>query len=272
MTDQEQRETEARYHDLRQGHLERQHHLADLNNDMRQDLSKLEARVEELLLVVPAQRDEGMREALMALNKKVDIIAANVLGDAEDISMETCAEKCLDAFLDKNEDDVNSGVPKSTNGVKNKSDTKSESKVKQEETRAFVQTETPTSPALLPVGQHPTSEVKSSTTVGGSWRKNVAPSDKQLAAGGGDSSSRASEVLSPRRAGRRAEARKRWAKVRMNRAFLVRKIRRQVRVETGCSLSCLPSDLRLKTICCGSHPFNVNADFRCRPDSRKRLP
>lgn len=102
-THQEKKITETKYDELRRDCIERQQQLAGLNSNLRKDLSQLEARLDQLPEPTPpdnsvgplspscglpngaATNSDNMREELMALRKKVDIVAANVLGEAEGI-------------------------------------------------------------------------------------------------------------------------------------------------------------------------------------------
>lgn len=75
MVRQEQKSTEAKYYKLREECLERQQQLLDLNSDMREDLSKLQASVQEQL--IPAMSGgEGTPEDLVAPDKNGGIEAS----------------------------------------------------------------------------------------------------------------------------------------------------------------------------------------------------
>lgn len=111
-------EYRAKYWELQQECLDRQKHLSSLNNDVRQGLRNLEKKVEQLVIaqepgveeVAPSNDaavqavaaavecgsaggggENKIHEELRALKKKVDIIAANVLGEAEGDSADIAA-------------------------------------------------------------------------------------------------------------------------------------------------------------------------------------
>lgn len=75
MVRQEQKNTEAKYYKLREECLERQQQLLNLNSDMREDLSKLQASVQEQLIPATSGGD-GVPEDLVAPHKNGDIEAS----------------------------------------------------------------------------------------------------------------------------------------------------------------------------------------------------
>lgn len=112
MIRQEQKSTEAKYYKLREECLGRQQQLLDLNSDMREDLSKLQASVQEQL--IPATSGgEGMPEDLVAPDKtggveaSVDFTEAN---NAEHSSSMDEKDKIADYNQGGNEDGVEPGI------------------------------------------------------------------------------------------------------------------------------------------------------------------
>ncbi len=211
-------ENQRRFSELQQDCLDRQKLLLDLNDGVRLGLANLESRVDELDSVKAAAVEEkkvtsprdgvagevhpttgtAIHEELRALKKKVGIIAANVLGEADGESWNVAAgaEKeqggpahgnGASGDLNENADDAASVDGAGNDGEDNNQTggVQSKSAEKQEE-------------------------------------------DEQQAQGVGGSSS------NPRTLPPRVKARINWTKVRTNRAFLVKKIRRQVLLYAKC--------------------------------------
>lgn len=187
----------ARYWELQQECLGRQKHLSGLNDDVRQDLLNLEKKVEQLQAPEPGAEESApsndaavdivvttvecdsndgggeatIREELRALKTKVDIIAANVLGEAEGNGNDDGSDD-LTADAKTAEDTANTGVEENNTESRSQTDDEGEA---------------------------------TADTVNLQQEHERAASSAQ-----------------------RVKARNNWTKVRMNRAFLVKKIRRQV--------------------------------------------
>ena len=209
-------EHRAKCWELQKECLDRQKHLSGLNDDVRQGLRNLEKKVEQLglakeprvkevapnndaavqavvaavesITAVDGGGETTIREELRALKRKVDIIAANVLGEAEDGSMNV---PTTGPSPDNGEDDETPRVDietaehvASVDGAENNAE-----------------------------GSSPTDDEGDSVVDKGNSQHEQE-----------DASS-----VNPRLLPQRVRARTNWAKVRKNRVFLVKKIRRQVR-------------------------------------------
>lgn len=213
---QEQKE---KYQDLQQERLDHQKHLSGLNDNVRQGLHNLEKKVEQLAhgqepgieeggvstcvapsndATVGAALDGGgeatIREELRALRRKVNIIAANVLGEAEDDS---------------------TGI-----GPKDPSPEEKELLHSNQGENKEADVETAKDVASIDVAENnieSTSSVADDEEGGAMVEKNLEQEQESTVS------------VSPRLVSQRLKARTNWAKIRMNRAILVKKIRRQVR-------------------------------------------
>lgn len=222
-------EQKTKYWELQQESLDRQKHLSGLNDDLRQGLANLEARVENIALAntptaeggeiltpdvapsndaavvvaaaaaasassVGGEDHAAISEELRALKRKVSIIAANVLGEAEGESMDVATEPQVIKLLhSKDDDDDDNDTCRANAGIAG------------DTTSADCEKNTSE-------GHYHTDARETMTDTGGDLRQQQ----------GGDGSG------NPRMLPRRVKARRNWVKVRMHRAFLVKKIRRQV--------------------------------------------
>lgn len=217
-----------------------------MNDNLRNDLSRLESRVEDLARdqLSHAEKEQGtalgevaptndaavavmspmaatavaggeegggsredteevaaMREELHALRRKVEIIAANVLGEAENVIMDITAGTSAAGNVE-NQPREQEELPRCDAGRDDARNTADEAETVADETS--------------------TDGDKESKTDGPEAKKE----ERGIVGQSGEDSGLGNAVVLPRC----VRARNRWVKVRMHRAFLVRKIRRQVRV------------------------------------------
>eukprot|EP00752_Nemacystus_decipiens_P014341 g12759.t1 len=228
-----QEEHKAKYWEMQQECLDRQQYLSGLNHNVRQDLRNLEKKVNQLQ-AAPAQEqaveevapsndaavdvviatvtsdssvDAGgeatIREELRALKTKVDIIAANVLGEAEGESMEITK--------------LGPSPPEGKESFHNNDDG----------------SDTPTPYATTVEGAVDIGvEENNAESLSPTDDKDEATAEKDNQQ---HPEGRGSENL--RLLPQRVRARSNWTKVRVNRAVLVKKIRRQVMAERKVSHS-----------------------------------
>lgn len=143
---------------------------------------------------VDGEGTSTIREELRALKKKVDIIAANVLGEAEGDSM----------------DIATTGTPPEGKELLHSNDDDNES--------------------LMHVGT--ADDIASIDTSANNTESRSPTDDEGEAMAEKDNLQQEQEGggVVPRVLPQRVKARSNWAKIRMNRAFLVKKIRRQARI------------------------------------------
>ncbi|CAM9412252.1 unnamed protein product, partial [Hapterophycus canaliculatus] len=245
-TREEHKSTETKYRELRQECLDRHSHLSGVNDTLRDDLSRLETRVEDLVQfadvekgqrtlmceVAPAndaavavvaaavgregdtsrEDSEGvamMREELHALKIKVDIIATNVLGEAESVIMDTTAV---------------SSAARNRGGELREQQEVPHNEASRDDARSA--TDQAGMVADDTASIEGDKEIKSDDPQAKMYEGEIL---RQIDEGGGIGKS----IVLPRCVG----ARNRWVKVRMHRAFLVKKIRRQVMAERKVSQS-----------------------------------
>ncbi|CAM9591773.1 unnamed protein product [Ectocarpus sp. 4 AP-2014] len=247
---EEQKKTEEKFLELQQECRHRQNHLSTLNDNVREDLSLLQSRVDTLAeaqapehdaipitpvaapandaavgLVAPtavvATSGDGngvdheeamaaMRQELHALRRKVEIMAANVLGESEGASTETApgeegGREGEGALLQRSSSDDDSA---------GKSGTDAE--------------QVPYDIADVDDEENTTSDSQTDDERGTSGDQGGKPQQYGQEEDGGESS----RIILKKR-----EARNHWAQVRLHRAFLVKKIRRQMMAERKVSKS-----------------------------------
>lgn len=238
---QEQKKTEEKFLELQQECRDRQNHLSTLNDNVREDLCLLQSRVDTLAeaqvpeddaipitpvaapandaavglvatTAVVAISDDGngvdheetmaaMRQELHALRRKVEIMAANVLGESEGASTETApgeegGREGEGALLQSSSSDDDSAGKIGTDAE-----------------------QVPYDIADVDDEENTTSDSQTDDERGTSGDQGGKPQQHGQEEDGGESS----RIILKKR-----KARKHWAQVRLHRAFLVKKIRRQV--------------------------------------------
>ncbi|CAM9246796.1 unnamed protein product [Ectocarpus sp. 8 AP-2014] len=246
----EKKKTEEKFLELQQECRDRQNHLSTLNDNVREDLCLLQSRVDTLAeaqvpeddaipitpvaapandaavglvatTAVVATSGDGngvdheetmaaMRQELHALRRKVEIMAANVLGEPEGASTENApgeegGKEREGALLQSSiSDDDSAG----------KSGTDAE--------------QVPYDIADIDEEENTTSDSQTDDERGASGDQGGKPQQHGQEEDGGESS----RIILKKR-----KARNHWAQVRLHRAFLVKKIRRQMMAERKVSKS-----------------------------------
>ncbi|CAN0256565.1 unnamed protein product, partial [Ectocarpus sp. 12 AP-2014] len=246
----EQKKTKEKFLELQQECRDRQNHLSTLNDNVREDLCLLQSRVDttaeaqapedDAISITPvaapandaavglvaktavvATSGDGngvdheetmaaMRQELHALRRKVEIMAANVLGESEGASTETAhgeegGTEGEGALLQSSSSDDDSA---------GKSGTDAE--------------QVPYDNADVDDEENTTSDRQTVDELGTSGDQGGKPQQHGQEEDGGESS----RIILKKR-----KARNHWAQVRLRRAFLVKKIRRQMMAERKVSKS-----------------------------------